>query len=358
MPAITNDAALTNDYPEELNDDSFVNALMANEPEEGDDAGEDQPSKKKREPKPTEQANDDDEANDDEPTEETPEGEDESDEDGEDGKDDEGQDEDDKPAKKFTEDDGVYTKVKVGEEEHEVSIKDLKRLYGQEAALTRKSQEVATERTAVETKRAENIAAYDVLLKRATERANKYRELPWVQLQKDPNVPADQLQALMTEAQGAVEEETFLKAELGNFMQKVQTEQATARRTAAQECLKQIKNPESPAHIKGWTDALYNDLRTFGTEMGIPETSVNEITDAGAIKILHMAMQFHRGQSKVVVTKPVDKTPKKIVKNSASSPASRGTPAQVTAKSAVAKARKSGSMQDAANAFEALLGDD
>lgn len=351
MPPIENDGALLNEYENELNEDSFVNALMSGDPEEGDDADEGQPSDSKREDNTNETDNDDDEADADESSEETPEEESEGDDDGE-GK------EGEKVEKKFADSDDVYTKVTVDGQEHEVSIKDLKRLWGQEAALTRKSQEVADERKAVDTKRAENIAAYDVLLKRATERADQFRNLPWMQLQKDPDVDAAQLEQLASEARKAIEEETFLKSELGNFMQKVQQEQVAARRTAAQECLKQINNPENPAHIKGWNDALYNELRTFGTEMGIPAETVNEITDPGAIKILHMAMQFHRGVKKVVVTKKVNKTPTKIVKNSASSPATRGTNADVTRKNAVAKAKRSGTQQDAMNAFEAMLGDE
>jgi hypothetical protein len=356
MPAITQDAALTNDYPEGLDENAFVNALMNGDPEEGDDAPVKKPSKKQAPTEDTEQDDETTEADADN-SEETP----------EDAEDDEAGNEDDTDAeeedkaksKKFADEtDDTYVKVKIGDEEHEVKVTDLKRLYGQEASLTRKSQEVAEERKAIETKRAENIAAYDVLLKRATERADQYRALPWTQLMKDPNVPGDQLQALQAEAQKALEDEGFLKTELGNFMQKVTQEQATAQRAAAQEALKTINNPESPAHIKGWSDALYNDIRTFGVEMGIPADTVNQLTDAGAIKILHMAMQFKRGTKNVVVTKKVNKTPTKIVKNSASSPATRGTPVQVTAKSAVAQAKKSGSQQDAANAFEALLGDD
>jgi hypothetical protein len=352
MPAIKDDAALMNDYPEALDDERFRNAFMEGDPEEGDDAPVRKPSKKPAEDDTTEQDNETDEDAEDN-SDESPE-EDESEDEG---------NEDDKDAetasKKFADDgDDTYVKIKVGEEEHEVKVTDLKRLWGQEASLTRKSQEVADERKAIDTKRAENIAAYDVMLKRATERADQYRALPWTQLMKDPNVPADQLQALQAEANKAVEDETFLKTELGNFMQKVQQEQVTARRTAAQECLKAINNPESPAYIKGWNDAVYNDVRAFGAEMGIPAETVNDITEAAAIKVLHMAMQFQRGAKKVVVTKKVNKTPTKIVKNSASSPATRGTPAQVTVKSAVQKAKKSGSMQDAANAFEAMLGDD
>lgn len=341
--------AASNDYPDELDNDSFVAALLARDPEEGADA--EKPSNNKA-AEDTE-TDDDAEDNSEDTSDENPEDDEEKEEGGEDDKD---EDPDEKTAKKFNDDDTVYTKVKVGDEEHEVSIKDLKRLYGQEASLTRKSQEVAEERKAIDAKRAENIAAFDVMLKRATERADQYRALPWTQLMKDPNVPADQLQALQAEATKALEDETFLQRDMGNFMQKVHQEQAAARRTASQECLKAINNPESPMHIKGWNDALYNDLRTFGTTMGIPADTVNDITDPGAIKILHMAMQFHRGASKVVVTKK-NKTPTKIVKNTASAPAARGTAAQATASSAVKKATRSGSMADAVSAFEALMGD-
>jgi hypothetical protein len=189
------------------------------DPEEGDDAA---PVKKK----PSEKVKDEDEetdqpdAEDEEASEETPE------EDSEEGDEEEGQDdeksEDEDKAKKYADDsDETYVKVKIGDEEHEVKVTDLKRLYGQEASLTRKSQEVAEIRKAVEADQAKNIAAYDVMLKRSTERASQYRDLPWTQLMKDPNVPADQLAALQAEAQKAFEDEAFLKNELDGFMQKV-----------------------------------------------------------------------------------------------------------------------------------------
>ena len=350
MNTIREDVSNTNEYPDELNDNSFIAALMEGEPEEGEDA----PVKKR---KPSEKATEEDTTEqDDETTEDAEDNSDESPE--EDESDDEGNEEpDEKTDKKFTEDDGVYTKVKVGDEEHEVPIKDLKRLWGQEASLTRKSQEVAAERVAIDQKRAENVAAYDVMLKRATERADQYRALPWTQLMKDPDVPADQLQALQAEAAKAMEDEGFLKAELGNFMGRINEEQKAARVKAAQSCIKALTTPESPTHIKGWNDAVYNDLRTFGTKMGIDTETLSNLTDPGAFKVLHMAMQFQKGSSKVV-TQKVNKTGTKIVKNSAASPSARGTKEAVTAKGAISKAKKSGSMQDAANAFEALMGDD
>jgi hypothetical protein len=352
MPAIQTDAANLNEYPDAIEGDDILDAFLT-DPEEGDDAEE--PSKKKV--KSEDEDTDQPEADDDEPSEETP------DDDADEGDEEEGQDDDkkddDTKAKKYADDsDETYVKVKIGDDEHEVKVSDLKRLYGQEASLTRKSQEVAEVRKAVEADQAKNIAAYDVMLKRSTERANQYRELPWTQLLKDPNVPADQLQALQAEAQKAYEDETFLKNELDGFMQKVSANQLAARQTAARDCLKAINTADSPHHIKGWNEALYNDIRSFATEQGLDKEMVNNLTDPGAFKILHMAMQFKRGSTKVV-TQKVNKTPTKIVKNSASAPAARSSAKTVTVKQATTKAMKSGSQDDAINAFEAMFsGDD
>jgi hypothetical protein len=54
------------------------------------------------------------------------------------------------------------------------------------------------------------------------------------------------------------------------------------------------------------------------------------------------------------VTQKVNKTPTKIVKNSASAPAARASSKTVTVKQAVAKAAKTGSQDDAINAFLAF----
>jgi hypothetical protein len=356
MPPIQMDGA--NDYPEAIEGDNDILNAFLTDPEEGEDASKKKLSEKVEpnpedfEVKEDEEQDNDDEANDEEDSEETPEDDDEGDE-GEDN-----EDKDKAKEKKYADDgDETYVKIKVGDETHEVKVTDLKRLWGQEASLTRNSQEVAEQRKAVDADRAKNIAAYDVMLKRATERANEYRALPWTQLMKDPNVPADQLQALQAEAQKALDDETFIKSELDGFMTKVSEEQKAERVKSAQTCIKTLTNPESPMHIKGWNEAVYNDLRAFGTEMGFHQDTVNSLTDPAAFKILHMAMQFKRGSTKVV-TQKVNKTPTKIVKNSAAAPAARSSSKTVTTKSAVAKARKTGSLEDAANAFLALAGDE
>jgi hypothetical protein len=351
MPAIQTDAANLNEYPNAIDGDENILDAFMTDPEEGDDADEKQPSDKVKD-----EENNQPDADDEEASEETPE--DETDEDGEQEDTDEGkEDEGDDQSTIEIKDDHKF-KITVDGAEQEFTLGSLKRLAGQEASLTRKSQEVAEVRKAVEADQAKNIAAYDIMLKRSTERANQYRELPWTQLLKDPNVPADQLQALQAEAQKAYEDETFLKNELDGFMQKVSANQLAARQTAARDCLKAINTADSPHHIKGWNEALYNDIRSFATEQGLDKEMVNNLTDPGAFKILHMAMQFKRGSTKVV-TQKVNKTPTKIVKNSASAPAARSSAKTVTVKQATTKAMKSGSQDDAINAFEAMFsGDD
>jgi hypothetical protein len=354
MPAILSDAALaTNEYPDAIDgDEAGINAFLT-DPEEDEDAVE--PSEEGKKPEGDEPSNEDeandDEADNEETSDENPEGDDEGDEG-------EGDEDDKTKAKKFADDsDETYVKIKEGDTEHEVPVKDLKRLWGQEASLTRKSQEVAEERKVIDAERAKNIAAYDVMLKKVTAKADQYRAIPWMQLMKDPNFPPEQLQALQDEAKEAIESETFIKNELDGFMARVTDEQKTAQAKSAKACVTALTNPESPTHIKGWNEAVYNDIRAFGSEMGLDAEMVNNLTDPGAFKVLHMAMQFKRGASKVQ-TKKVNKTPTKIVKNSASAPAARASSKEVTAKSAVAKAKQSGTRQDAENAFLALMGDD
>jgi hypothetical protein len=357
MPSTLTGDALLNEYPDAIDgDDAIMSAFMTDPDEKGDDAA---PAKKK----PSEKVEEEDEENANQPdaddeTEDAEEpSEDEESEEQED-TDEAKEDEGDEDKSTIEIKDDHKFKITVDGAEQEFTLGSLKRLAGQEASLTRKSQEVADIRKNVEADQAKNIAAYDVLLKRSTERANQYRELPWTQLMKDPNVPADQLAALQAEAQKALEDEAFLKNEIDGFMKKVGDDQLKARQTSARDCLKALNDPESKQHIKGWNEALYNDLRTFATnEIGLPSEMVNNLTDAAAFKVLHMAMQFQRGASKVV-TKKVNKTPTKIVKNSASAPAARASSKTVTVKQAVNKALKTGSQDDAINAFLAFEGDE
>lgn len=266
---------------------------------------------------------------------------------------------DTKAEKKYADDEGTYVKVKVGEEEHEVAVKDLKRLFGQEASLTKKSQEVAERTKAAEYAQAKSLAALDVMVKRAQEAANPYRNVNWAALMKDPTIAAEDVTALQEAAKAAFENETFLTGQLDSFMQEVQGQQAAAQQQAAQACLKALTDEKSPTHIKGWDQKLYNEMRSFAVEMGANRQMVDNLVDPSAFKLIHMAMQFHKGAQKVV-TQKVNKAPKKIVKASTTSaPPNRDTSKAIDRNKAVAKMKKAGGNQAATqDAFLALLGGD
>jgi hypothetical protein len=261
--------------------------------------------------------------------------------------------------KKYADDEGTYVKVKVGEEEHEVAVKDLKRLFGQEASLTKKSQEVAERTKAAELAQAKSLAALDVMVKRAQETANPYRNVNWASLMKDPSVSAEDVGALQEAARAAFENETFLTSQLDGFMQEVQSQQQATQAEAAKACIQALTDDKSPAYIKGWDQKLYNDMRSFAVSMGANQQMVDGLTDPSAFKLIHMAMQFHKGTQKVV-TQKVNKAPKKIVKASTtSSPPSQETNRTVGRKQAVANQKKAGgSMEATQDAFMSLFGGD
>lgn len=264
------------------------------------------------------------------------------------------------PTEKTYSDDGHFVKIKVGEEEKEVAVKDLKRLFGQEASLTQKSTEVANARKAAEADAEKYATSLNVLLKRASEKAEPYRNIDWLAVSKDTSISQEAASALRAEAQRALDDEAFLGQSLNTFMNEVNEKKSADRVESAKACVKALTTAPSdtapnPAYIKGWSPQTYDAVREFGVSMGIPQDAVNTLTDPVAIKIMHMAMLFKKGAAKVVTT-TVNKTPKKIVKTS-SSPAARTTKVSADADKAIKTLKRSGSVDDAGDAFLASFAD-
>jgi hypothetical protein len=330
----------------------------------GVDPDEDAPSKKK---KPSEEvettkkddATADDEGAEEENSEETPEDETESDEDEATDKD---AKEDKSDKKSYVDSEDTYVKVKVGEEEKEVSVKDLKRLYGQEASLTRKSQEVADQRKAVDTQLATNVAALNVMLEKAKAKAAPYQNIDWLAVSKNPDISAAEASALRDEAKAAFDDVSFFEKDLGTLMTTIGEKTKAATVAQAKVCIEALSTPgtddkPNPLHIEGWNDKVYDDLRSFARELGADAKDVNAMVDPVAFKVLHMAMQFKRGSSKVLTVK-TNKSPTKIVKSSSSTPAARENSASSSARNkALANLKRSGSTEDAENAFLAGMAD-
>lgn len=279
--------------------------------------------------------------------EETP-SEDESESEDTDDEEAEGEDKDeDTKSDKIKSEDDVIVKVKVDGVEHDVPVKDLKRLYGQETALNRKSQEVATQRKQIEETGAKQTVALTKMLERAQERAQPYANLDFLALTKNPNISGDELTALRDEAQKAFDDVNFYSQELDSVYRGAQEQRAQNIRSQAIEAHKVLNDPVRG--IDGWSQNLYNDIRTFAITNGLDANFVNEMTDPAAIKLLHKAMQFDKGQKALNTTTKVVKTATKIIKSSSAENVAKSKPK--ADQKARDKLARTGSVDDAADLF-------
>lgn len=245
------------------------------------------------------------------------------------GDEDEEGDEDDKEGdKKFADEEGTYVKIKVGEEEHEVPVSELKRLYGQEASLTKKSMEVAEQRKVVTSELEKAAAGSAALLDRARARFEPYSKIDFHLAAKE--LSAEEYTALRNEALAAYEDVQFLEKNVGDVLGQIRQKQETDLVSAARESLKVLSGPAEDGGIEGWNEKLYDEIRAFAVQEGAPADTVNKLVDHWAIRLLHKAMLYDRGakmmqkKSDVKITK-VNKTPKKVVKTSVGSNQSDGT---------------------------------
>lgn len=290
----------------------------------------------------TEEQDDDDDSETDEDATEPSEDDEEEDDDDSSDEDDEDSDEDDEPKAKKTLDDNAVVKVKVGDEELDVSVKDLKRLYGQEAALTRKSQAVAAKAKEAEENSTLYATALNGLLQRARERAAPFAKIDYLVATKE--LSTDELTALRSEAQRHFEEVEFLEQELGAVMAQSREQSQRALYQQAQECVRVLKD-----EIPGWSEKLYDNLRGFAVTQGFDRQVINNLTDPVAFKLLHQAYLYNKGQ-KAVTSKKV-KSPKKIVKSTTAPSVTKDTVGKRGVDKALDRARRSGSVDDAASAF-------
>lgn len=267
---------------------------------------------------------------DEEETEETDEDEEENDE-----------DESDTKPKKSLDDDAVV-KVKVGEEELDVSVKDLKRLYGQEAALTRKSQAVAAKTKEVEETGAKYMASLAGLLDRARQRAEPFTKVDFLVATKE--LSSEELKALRDEAQRHFDDVRFLEQEIDNFMGNVQKQRQESLAEQAKECVTVLKK-----EIPGWNEKLYDDLRGFAVTQGFDREVINNLVDPVAFKLLHQAYLYNKGQ-KAVTTKK-NKAPKKVIKTTTAPSVTKEVVGKKEVSKALERVRQTGSVDDATAAF-------
>lgn len=208
--------------------------------------------------------------------------------------------------------DDTVVELVVDGETKQASLKDLKRLYGQEASLTRKSQETANQKKEATEALQRADASLQAMLKRAEERYKPYEEVDMLVASRQMN--PDDFAALRAEAKAAESDLKFLKEEADSFYGELQQKQVVQQRESAKQCIEVLQR-----ELPDWNTNLYNDIRKHAISNGLPEDQVNQYTDPNVIMLLHKAMMFDKSK-KVAKTKKANKAPTKILRSKKAPP--------------------------------------
>jgi hypothetical protein len=233
--------------------------------------------------------------------------------------------------------------VAVDGQEHRVAVKDLKRLFGQEASLTRKSQEVATIRTQAVEQAERHVTALNSMLARAQERLKPYEGVDWALAAA--KLPAEDYQQLKLAHDTLKSDADYYKTELDTTIGTFRTQHAEQTKKAAGECVAAIMNPEHQAHIEGFNEQVYNDIRQYATTAGVPQQLIDQTVDPVAIKLIHKAMLYDKAQTTAM--KKLSKAPRNVNKT----PTNDGNPSDGDARKAMEKLRNTGDPDAAAEAL-------
>ena len=193
-------------------------------------------------------------------------------------------------------DDDFEVEVMVDGKQQAVSIGALKRLAGQEKSLTRKSQEVAAKRKEADEAVNKSQVIFDKLIKQAEERYKPYQDIDMLVASR--SMETEDFAQLRKEAQQAKDDLTFLKEEADSYLGEMARQQQQALQAQAQECVKVLQD-----EIPEWSNELYNDIRTYAIQQGLPEEQVNTYVDPVVIQVLHKARLYDQGKQVATVKK-------------------------------------------------------
>ena len=184
--------------------------------------------------------------------------------------------------------DDTEVEIVVDGESQQASIKELKRLYGQEAALTRKSQETASKRKEAEDALGKSNAILNRMLEKAQERYKPYADIDMLVASKQ--MTAEDFSQLRKEASEAEADLKFLSQEADQFYGELRQQQQSALREQAQGCVRDLQE-----RIPEWSNDLYNDIRSYAISKGLPEEAVNNYVDPNVIELINKARLYDQG---------------------------------------------------------------
>lgn len=248
------------------------------------------------------------------------------------------EDEPKKPGKVL--EDTSEVEIKIDDEIKKVPVKDLKRLYGMEASLTKKSQQVAAQRKEVEAQTVKQAAVLDNLYKKAQTTWEPYSKIDMLVASKE--LDTETFSALRKEAQAAYDDFQYVSQEANNFVKQAEQQRTETLRTKAAEAIEVLKTKTD------WSEELYGKIRTYASENGIPRDLFNQVVDPHAILMMNKARLFD--ESKKIVLKKKVKTATKVIRVGSTNGSDI-----ITDKSTAAlnRLKLTGDSEDAAEAFMA-----
>lgn len=174
-----------------------------------------------------------------------------------------------------------------------------------QADYTRKTQEVAEQRKAIEAQRAEVeqraqfAARYTeelAIAKAVDMRLAQYGQINWAELENSDPVQAMRLQREMRELQSA-------KEQVGQSI----AHKEQARTLGEQQAIaRQIQegNAVLQREIKGWGAEKVTQVRDFAMARGFDASAVEKITDPRVVRLLHDAMTLENLRKSAAASKP------------------------------------------------------
>ena len=210
-------------------------------------------------------------------------------EDTDDEEEEETEDDDEEGEEPLEASDDQLVEITVGSDVKKVSVKDLKRLYGQEASLTKKSQDLAAQRKASDESLATANLSYQKLMERAEARFKPYADIDMLvaSQQMDPETFAQ----LRLDARQAEEDLTFLKEESGQLVAQAQQQNAQLTKEAAANCIKVLEE-----QLPDWGNELYSEIRSYAVQAGLPKEQVDQYTDPQVIMLLNKARLYDQSK--------------------------------------------------------------
>jgi hypothetical protein len=247
-------------------------------------------------------------------------------------------------------------KVKVGKEEVEVPLEELLKGYSRTSDYTRKTQEVAEARKAVEAERQK--------IEEAAKLRDTYAQrLTVIEQMLSQGENAEDLQSLketdpigyavkVAEQSEREKQLAAVRAEQQRIAQQQQAEQQERLQAHLQaEALKlQEAIPEMSDPAK--SQAVKTDIRNYAKKIGFTDQELAQVYDSRAVTALYKAMQYDKLMlGKTEATKKVSQAPK-MMRPGTSTPEAKETQ---EAKKLREQLRRSGNKNDAARIFERFL---